>query len=248
MADIAVHNPRHQDGEERPHAHVMLTMRELTGEGFGPKNREWNRTDVLEGWRERWAEHANRALERSGHDARIDHRSYADQGVDREPQPKLGAAAAMERRGEITERGDELRQVEARNAERSALARQMEAIREAFVEWRERTTEAWHRGADAAREAYDAVKERVNSLLGRAGDQTPAVRSPDLDRDAMLGRSGETTERAPKAAVDRAALLGQAGREAADKTVSREALLGRGLPEPDRECVDEKRDGVDRGR
>ena len=46
----------------KPHAHVMLSMREvdLSGEGsFGKKVREWTSTELLTDWRERWAEHVN---------------------------------------------------------------------------------------------------------------------------------------------------------------------------------------------
>jgi hypothetical protein len=35
-----------EDGVPKPHAHVMLTMRQINvnGNGFGPKVRDWNRT------------------------------------------------------------------------------------------------------------------------------------------------------------------------------------------------------------
>lgn len=56
--------------------------------------------------REAWAVACNRALELHGHEARIDHRSLADQGVDRLPQIHLGPhIGAMEARGIRTERG-----------------------------------------------------------------------------------------------------------------------------------------------
>jgi ATP-dependent exoDNAse (exonuclease V) alpha subunit len=38
------------------------------------------------GWRERWAELANERLAELGHDIRVDHRSYAAQGIELEPQ------------------------------------------------------------------------------------------------------------------------------------------------------------------
>ena len=227
IADIAVHNPRHPDGQERPHAHIMLTLRELTGDGFGAKNREWNGKDQLEDWREKWAEHANRSLERYGHEHRIDHRSYADQGIDREAQPKLGAAAAMERRGEITERGNELRQVAARNAERAGLARQLEVVRETLAEWKERAAEALQRGAETAREAYDLAKDRVGAWLGRAGDQAAPAVPAQVDRDAMLGRGAAAPEKIADAVIDREALLGRVGRDVAPTAVDRDAMLGR---------------------
>src|SRR3546814_6647238 len=42
IADVSLHRGHSADGQEQPHAHVMLTMRDLTGEGFGKKNRDWN--------------------------------------------------------------------------------------------------------------------------------------------------------------------------------------------------------------
>ena len=56
IADLNVHWDRTDDGLPKPHAHVMLTMRSVDEDGFGPKVRDWNRTDLLERWRERWAE------------------------------------------------------------------------------------------------------------------------------------------------------------------------------------------------
>lgn len=95
VADVAFH---HQDGEN-PHAHILLTTRTIGPDGFGQKAREWNDKQLLEQWRSQWAEHANRALERAGHAERIDHRSLADQGIDRQPTQHLGpTATAIERR------------------------------------------------------------------------------------------------------------------------------------------------------
>src|SRR5881409_2546526 len=45
-----------EDGIPKPHAHVMLTMRAVDENGFGQKARGWNRTEMVERWRERWAE------------------------------------------------------------------------------------------------------------------------------------------------------------------------------------------------
>ncbi len=42
VADVAIH----RGDEHNPHAHVMLTMRSLDGDRFGPKEREWNSTDT----------------------------------------------------------------------------------------------------------------------------------------------------------------------------------------------------------
>ncbi len=61
--------------------------------GFGPKVREWNRTDMVTRWRARWAELANARLAELDIDARIDHRSLVAQGIALEPQSQVGAPA-----------------------------------------------------------------------------------------------------------------------------------------------------------
>ncbi len=112
VADVAIHR-----NLGNPHAHIMLTMRKITPEGFAStKCREWNRPEVLEKWREQWATESNRALERSGHQERIDHLSLAEQGVERLPQVHLGPhSAALERQGIATEKGDHNRVVAEHN-------------------------------------------------------------------------------------------------------------------------------------
>lgn len=104
VADLNVHWGVGSDGEMQPHAHIMLTMRRVEGDGFGPKERAWNDRALLSGWRERWAELANQRLCELGHDVRIDHRSYAEQGIPLEPQHKIGPAGARRaERGEDAE-------------------------------------------------------------------------------------------------------------------------------------------------
>ena len=78
IADYSIH-----DKAGNPHAHIMLTLRELSadGQGFGAKRRDWNSPALLEKWRALWTEHANKMLAQHGHDARIDHRSLVDQGI-----------------------------------------------------------------------------------------------------------------------------------------------------------------------
>ena len=94
IADLNVHWDRGADGMTKPHAHVMLTMREVGGDGFGAKVRDWNKTEVLQGWREAWAGQVNQRLAELDINARVDHRSLDAQGIDLEPQHKIGAAAA----------------------------------------------------------------------------------------------------------------------------------------------------------
>ena len=104
IADVAFHNL----GGSNPHAHIMLSMRAITPDGFGEKVREWNDWTHAETWRGSWADHANRALANAGYQEEIDHRSYERQGLEKTPGIHLGkSACAMETRGIETERGEQ---------------------------------------------------------------------------------------------------------------------------------------------
>jgi Ti-type conjugative transfer relaxase TraA len=94
VADVAFHRG-HKGGEDQPHGHVMLTLREVTPEGFGQKVRAWNGKALLHDWRAHWAEHCNLALARQGFDLRVDHRTLEAQGINLEAQSKIGPKAAQ---------------------------------------------------------------------------------------------------------------------------------------------------------
>jgi len=117
VADLAIHAPsRHGADRRNHHAHVLLTLRAIAGDGFGNKERTWNDPAKLEAWRALWAEHVNRALEHAGEAARVDHRSLAAQGIEREPQVHLGPAVAeMEARGIGTDRAELAQEIKAIN-------------------------------------------------------------------------------------------------------------------------------------
>lgn len=120
IADLNVHWDMAEDGTPKPHAHVMLTMRSVNEEGFGPKVRDWNRTEMVERWRERWAGLANERLAELDIDARIDHRSLEAQGVALEPQSQIGAPAQrIEGEGiEAADRADMHREIARNNGAR----------------------------------------------------------------------------------------------------------------------------------
>jgi Ti-type conjugative transfer relaxase TraA len=116
VADLNVHRDIDADGEVKPHAHVMLALREVGAEGFGAKERDWNATALLRHWREAWAFHVNQRCAELGIESRIDHRSYEAQGIDLEPQNKIGAAGARrEANGEDAERAGDHRDIAREN-------------------------------------------------------------------------------------------------------------------------------------
>ena len=123
---LAIHEGRDEEGHEHnPHAHLMFSERRNDGversreqwfrradsahpeRGGAPKRRTFHGREWVESARERWASMTNATLERSGRSDRVDHRSYARQGVDREPGEHYGPSAPhMVRRGEDHERLD----------------------------------------------------------------------------------------------------------------------------------------------
>lgn len=113
IADVAIH----RDDKENPHVHIMLTTREISAEGFGQKNRDWNQRALLEKWREEWANYANKALEKEGIQDRISHLSNEARGLEQLPTVHLGHVAhEMEKRGVQTDRGNINRDREEYNA------------------------------------------------------------------------------------------------------------------------------------
>ena len=129
IADWCVHNHfDEKDGIEKPHVHVMLTTRRLKEISrdqnlfvhkdicFGEKERSWNDKKFIQEIRQNWELCANKHLERAGLDVRLDHRSYEAQGIELDPQPKLGRGLEeMESRGYTVDRLAALERVKARN-------------------------------------------------------------------------------------------------------------------------------------
>ena len=76
-----------------------------------------NSEEQLVEWCKAWADVTNRYLEQYGHDARIDHRSHAERGLDEQPTVHEGVIArALERKGIVSDRCELNRQIKADNA------------------------------------------------------------------------------------------------------------------------------------
>ena len=82
-----------------------------------PIAEKWNSDEQLVVWRKAWADTTNAHLERTGTDARIDHRSHADRCLDEQPTIHEGVVArALEKKGIIADRCEINRQIKADNA------------------------------------------------------------------------------------------------------------------------------------
>ncbi|MEO5868041.1 MAG: Ti-type conjugative transfer relaxase TraA [Sphingomonas sp.] len=207
IADLNVHWDIGADGEPKPHAHVMLTTRSVDEDGFGAKVRDWNRTDLLQQWREHWAVHVNHRLAELDIDARVDHRSLDAQGIDLEPQHKIGPAASrMAGQGHESERLAEHHDIARSNGERilanPGLA--LDAITKQQATFTRRDLAMFvHRHSDG-QDQFDRVMGAVRAspefvLLGKDGRCDDRFTSRDmiateerLDRAtmAMASRAG----------------------------------------------------------
>jgi hypothetical protein len=135
VADYAIHAPGKEGDERNYHAHVMLTMRQLTPDGFGPKVREWNDRGEVDRWKLTIERETNRMMERCGHRERVS--VQLDPG--HTPTQHLGpAVTALERSGIQTEPGNRNREAEAHNRARQQLHQLGRAIREAERKRQER--------------------------------------------------------------------------------------------------------------
>ena len=82
-----------------------------------PIAERWNSDEQIVVWRKAWADTTNAHLERAGADARIDHRSHAERGLDEQPTIHEGVVArALEKKGIISDRCEINRQIKADNA------------------------------------------------------------------------------------------------------------------------------------
>jgi Ti-type conjugative transfer relaxase TraA len=119
IADLNVHWDKAADGSPKPHAHVMLSMREVGPDGFGQKERDWNSKELLQEWRVNWADHVNTRMAELGLEARVDHRTLEAQGIPLEPQHKIGAAGSRrEMNGEDAERADDHMRIARENGDK----------------------------------------------------------------------------------------------------------------------------------
>ena len=157
IADCSIHNPMASDHEEQPHAHILLTLREMDSEGkWKPKCRkeyildangekiklksgnyksrkvnlnDWNEPDKAKEWRENFSKKANEYLARNNINKRIDPRTFEEQGREELPQIHLGTSSyQMEKKGIQTERGNQNRKIIALNLEFKKLKAELSKL------------------------------------------------------------------------------------------------------------------------
>ena len=199
----------HDKGDGNPHAHIMATMRSITEDGkWAAKSRlvydldehgerifqkvnkqgrkqykshkedynDWNAAERVEEWRAAWAECCNARL--AEHD-RIDHRSYARQGIDQIPTVHEGYAARQRVADGLpsdrVQLNDEIRQ-------RNTLLQQIAAQFKTFGEEIKQLIAEQNQEKGSV---INAGKQRIADLLAR--------RSRTVDSDERGLADGERT-------------------------------------------------------
>lgn len=134
---------------------------------------DWNKTEKVEEWRERWAEHCNRYLEK---EQQIDHRSFERQGIERIPTIHEGyVARQMEEKGQTAERCEINRDINAANTQLAALEHQQNLFTRLLEQLKERVKEA--------------LNERLQRLRTARATDEPVGRNADGNRPVQADHS-----------------------------------------------------------
>ena len=205
--------------KENPHCHLMISERANDGHSRSPetwfkrangkapekggakKSEELKPKEWLQDTRQGWSLEANRALERAGHSARIDHRTLQAQGIDREATTHRGVAVcAMEQKGRHTERGEAAALVEKRihmarelgeaKAELAQIGAQEAAREREWVERRGRLRQEENEARKAAEANFAQVKKYSgeNALIEarKAYEEKPFWLRPLINKEQFI--------------------------------------------------------------
>jgi hypothetical protein len=206
--DLAVHDPRPSGDPRNFHAHLLLTTREVSPAGLGAKtglNMQTsermqlglpNLSQEFTAIRERWATLTNEALKEANIESRVDHRSLAEQGIDREPRPHIPFAAfKIERAGKQSEVAESIRadynarvqarldrapqEVNAAAVERTNNARSLEDIRrEARENWLKMRAEQSGKADIPKDPQMRNATSQASSAAAHASDPTRPTHNP----------------------------------------------------------------------
>ena len=165
IIDLAVHErkSKNEDEPDNPHFHVLAPIRPFTEEGsWGNKQKReyvldedgnrikdakgkdifnavsttgWNDPELLKEWRRAWTEKVNEKFRECHMAARIDHRSYKEQGIDLIPTIHEGyEVRAMEKKGIETVIGELNRAIRQFNQMLISLKESIQWMKTAYEE------------------------------------------------------------------------------------------------------------------
>lgn len=145
---VAIHNPAAEDGKAQPHAHIIFSERKLDGierdkkqffrranakepsKGGCAKDRSWNDRGKVQQIREAWERHHNKAVR--WEEDHVSCKSLAAQGIDREPEPKIGRNSA--RAEQVKEARQDRKELQEINREMYSLFREIEEAKDKILD------------------------------------------------------------------------------------------------------------------
>lgn len=207
-AQVDIHGPDKHGDKRNVHAHILLTPRPITRNGFKElKPRNWNDKETLQQWRQGWADHMNRALEKAKVAERVDHSSYDAREIDRQPTKHLGPEASqMERRGRRSRIGDENRQASMRNRQQATRERTAKKLAAAIA--RERTHEATRDRQPVSHDNRSAVLNAAQNAhrdaMTHLNDRYAALMAKtEAENRDLYGKRNESLQRELEAIKER---------------------------------------------
>lgn len=245
VADIALHATGRIGDERNHHAHILLTTREVDASGFTVKNRDWNKVEVLEGWREAWARDSNAALERAGLEDRVDHRTL---GAQRAEALEL-ASAARERGDEGAELHETVRAMSLDRSPLPQLSLGAWQLKERGIEVA--AVRVWHEVKDRAAEVREVVQEltgQVREWLDRAAERVMDRLGPDLSLSGVRASREQESDLATRLREAwEARKIREEGRDVRATTELEQAEPKREAPQDLAARLRDAAQGIDRG-
>jgi len=199
IADLAIHEPSKGGNDKNHHAHIMLTTRKAE---LDPDNKlilttkadiELSNTkrkslnmgttqEEIKAIRTKWADLANYALEQAGHNEKIDHRSYADQGNGLQATIHEGTKVTQLRRygieTEISRFNDNVKQQNSQQLEQDKP--KIESVLKQGLDKVDQGFEQWQKNQEAKRLELEQQRLEQQRL-----EQANRKTSPDLDRGGL---------------------------------------------------------------
>jgi len=195
VVDACIHAPHTDNGsdERNYHAHILMSTRRLTPEGFTEKSRELDQkhSGEIEYWRERFADTCNIHLELAGSKARVDHRSYKDQENGLEATLHEGSTVTKLRRQgiatEISQTNDAIKQrnqtIKAQDKTLHDLIEQKEIQLQHLK--KEQTQEKPHSPENAPKHAKSTKQQEQEEILVKLIQGQISAKEAHLDLDFM---------------------------------------------------------------
>ena len=177
IADVAIHAPGVKGDTRNHHAHVLLTTRAVSDEGFEGKNRSWNAKDLLGEWREDWATQVNHALERADVGVRVDHRS-----LEKQREGALNASREALDAGDVEGASEHTVAAEALDREprvhlkREQYQRALKDPSSVAGQMLERSYEMINRAQERAAALMSEFKEMLSQSIDRLDDLLTSLR------------------------------------------------------------------------